>query len=466
MSRTGTKNRKAVSSSGEFSVLQETRIDPAHHPGGDDGNILEVSSPDAGCESALVAPGEPAVESLPPDLAGEQLRRQAEQLAEYLRARQRELDHRESQLNAQAAQLESDARTARIWLGEREAELQDREREQNALESLCRRRLERLAAAEAAMERRAAEGHSFEESKQAGNPIQEQEMRRALREISATWGEQSEELAAQSAGQANPSDSVSARESVKLCADYSARKQRIEERDAELKRKLGEVQEAERQTAAAQAEILRIRAQLLEEREAHREEMRSQRRRMDAERRRTMAELEKKREALERRAESAERCRTALEQLRAELQRLHRETLEIRLATEELWAQLSGTAPPAALTRSLGRIRAQLADRDRAADAELRERKKELESIRGQLAAQYEKLAERKGQFERWAAGREREAEQQAARLIARERILKDAESRFAERTRQGELERVEFEQEIRRLRLQLISREGSARVA
>jgi hypothetical protein len=466
MSRTGTKNRKAASPTGESSVLQETRIDPAHHHGGDDRSLQDISLPDAAASSALAAPGEPAVEALPPDQADEQLRRQAEQLAEYLRARQRELDHRESQLNAQAAQLESDARTARIWLGEREAELQDREREQNALESLWRRRLDRLAAAEAAMERRAAEDRSLEESKQAGNPGVEQEIKRGLREISETWQAQAEELAAQAVGRADPADALSARESVKLRADYSAREQRDERRGEELDRKLAELQEAERQAAAAQAEIRRIHAQLIEEREAHREEMRCQRRRMAAEQRRTMAELEKKRDSVERRAESAEQCRTALERLRAELQRLHRETLEIRLATEELWAQLSGAAPPAALTRSLGRIRAQLADRYRAADDELLERKKEQESIRGQLAEQYEKLAARKEQFERWAAVREQEAEQQAARLIAREQEVNDAESRLADRSRQWEIERGEYEREIRRLRLQLVPREGSSRVA
>ena len=145
---------------------------------------------------------------------------------------------------------------------------------------------------------------------------------------------------------------------------------------------------------------------------------------------------------------------------------MHRETLEIRLATEELWVQLSGSAPPAALTRSLGRIRTQLADQYRLANAELLEQKKELASIRDQLAGQYEKLIEQRRQFEHWAGGRQREAEQQAARLIAREQELEDTESRFAEQSQQWELERREYEQEIRRLQLQLMPREGSVKVA
>jgi septal ring factor EnvC (AmiA/AmiB activator) len=145
---------------------------------------------------------------------------------------------------------------------------------------------------------------------------------------------------------------------------------------------------------------------------------------------------------------------------------LHRETLEIRLATEELWAQLSGAAPPAALTRSLGRIRTQLADQYRLANAELLEQKKELAAIRDQLAAQYEKLVGQKQQFERWADGRREETEQQASRLIAREQELSDAAARFTEQSRRWEIERREYEQEIRSMRLKLMTCEGSSKVA
>ena len=78
-----------------------------------------------------------------------------------------------------------------------------------------------------------------------------------------------------------------------------------------------------------------------------------------------------------------------LEELRAELGRMHRETLEIRLATEELWVQVSGVAPPAVLTRSLGQIRARLADHYRLAGSELDEQKEELQTIRCELAEQH-----------------------------------------------------------------------------
>jgi hypothetical protein len=143
-----------------------------------------------------------------------------------------------------------------------------------------------------------------------------------------------------------------------------------------------------------------------------------------SEHRKTMAELDEKRQTLERRARRVDQCQAAFKKLRDEVERKHRETLEIRLCTEELWAQLSGVAPPAALTRSLGRIRAKLAEHYLQANSELGERKRELEAIHSQLAEEHKNLVEHKRRFEQWLAGRQEELDQQATRLIARERQL------------------------------------------
>jgi hypothetical protein len=62
------------------------------------------------------------------DAAGQQLRTQAAQLAEHLRAREKELDHREAALNARAAQMESEERAWRLRLSERMAELAQNEK--------------------------------------------------------------------------------------------------------------------------------------------------------------------------------------------------------------------------------------------------------------------------------------------------------------------------------------------------
>jgi chromosome segregation ATPase len=164
-------------------------------------------------------------------------------------------------------------------------------------------------------------------------------------------------------------------------------------------------------------------------REAFEREMAAARERMQAEHNQAMAEVEQNRQAVQRRAEYVERSQAGLKQLREDLGRMHRETLEVRLATEELWAQLAGAAPPAALTQSLGRLRSKLADQYQLAQSELTEERKELEAIRRQLAEQYDKLVEQKCQFEKWAAECRQECQQQAARLAERERLLLQRES-------------------------------------
>ena len=138
-----------------------------------------------------------------------------------------------------------------------------------------------------------------------------------------------------------------------------------------------------------------------------------------------------------------DRSRATLEQLRGELDRLHRETLEIRLATEELWVQLSGAAPPAALVQSLGRIRGKLAEHYRLANAELHAQKEELERTRGQLAEQHDKLAHERRRFEQWAATQQKETQQQASRLIARERQLDRRETELRTHSQQWQVERL-----------------------
>ena len=292
-----------------------SRIDPPHE-------VRLLANEPAVAQPPLV------VERPPDEPVGEQVRLQADQLAAHLRTRQKELDHREAEVNSRTARLESEERAARLWLEQREAELASQKAElaKRLAESLksrqeAEKRLARLAAAEAAQQRR-------------------------LQEASTSL----------------PSSGKTPTETCKPPVETS---------NPSLF--LGD------ETAAISE-------------------------RMVAEYRQAMADVEQKRQVVGRRADDVERSRAALKRLRAELGQIHRETLEIRLATEELWAQLSNAAPPDVLVKSLGRIRAKLADQYRQADAELAEERKELETIRQQLIDQYDKLVEQKRQFENWVA--------------------------------------------------------------
>ena len=376
MSNSRTKKHRGVAPPQSDAQAVETRIDVAHPPATEAEAIPiqpeenRVADGPASLGESKEPVGLPAPDS---EAAARQVRTQAAQLAEHLRARQKELDHRESELNARAAQLDRDARVARLWLSERMAEFEDK-------------------------------------SEPVGPDLSAQE------------------------------------ESLCHMAEALEARQR-------------QIDESENRLAAERGEVQRLHQQWNEDRKRLEEEAHSQRERLAAEQQRAQVELDEKRRAITHRNELVDQSQSALEQLRKELGRMHRETLEIRLATEELWVQLSGAAPPAALTRSLGRIRSKLADHYRLSNAELHQRAQDLEKLRNQLAAEYEKLLRQKRQFDQWTAGCREEVEQQAARLLVRGEELDRREADFREQSRTWQTERLEMQQEIRRLRAKATAR-------
>jgi hypothetical protein len=354
-----------MSSSGTESRLESTPVlpNPSEAAGG---TRIDGPHPAAGRESianpslletAAAEAAPVAVAVIDRSSVAEQTRVQAAQLAEHLRARQRELDHREARLNSWAAQLESEARSARLWVSERTEELK------------------------AAADRTEADATAVE-------------------------------------------------------PEYSA--------------------EAEERLARELAEVQMLREDLTAARRKMDENRRAEEERFEAHRRQALAEIDAGRQAIRRRGEHVDKSMEALEQLRAELGRVHRETLEIRLATEELWAQLSGAAPPPALVQSMGRIRGRLAEHYRLANTELQEQKQEIERLRLALGEQHEQLLRQKRDFDQWAVACRQEVEKQSTRLIARGQELDHRESEFDAKQREDQAERLALRQEIRRLRAEL----------
>ncbi len=370
---------------------QQSRIDPPHEPA----TPPAPTAAEPAGEPAAAAPADEVQAPSPAEAANERIQVHADQLAARLRGRQRELDHRESQINARLAALDRDMRAARLWLKEREAELAER------TEDLDHRQAD-LEKREAELQRRTRDP---DRNGRHGSP-------------------------------------------------------------SHLHARRKEMDRAERQVQQARAEAEGLREQLREAQRELSEEARQQRRRLVAEQRTALAEIEKQREAVRRRSEHVDQSRATLEQLRAELGRVHRETLEIRLATEELWVQLSGAAPPAALTKSLSGIRSKLADHYRFANAELRQQKQELEAIRRQLGEQCDQLAKQKEHFDRWAQQQRQDAEADASRLAAREAQLHQLEAELNDRARLWQAQRLDYEQQIRRLKAQASERlSGKARI-
>ncbi len=395
-------------------LLQDSRIDAAHSLNGPDSDLVPAAVSDSAIDSNIDAHIADSAEKVPvqaadefpkDDITSEQLQRQAEQLAHFLRDRQGELDHREAQLNAEIAQLETDLRRERLYFSEREAEQELRRQELDKREKEILERLERLAAADAVLKRK-------------------------------TGAEA--ELAARSAGH-----TLENAQPARQLSNLNDQRQR-------------HLEEAENRLAQAQAETQKFQEQLTAQRRELREEIHRERQRLIREQRQAQAELKKKQQVLERRAKQADQCRAGLLKLRAELQQMHRETLEIRLATEELWIKLSGAAPPDALTHPMGQIRTRLAEQNRLANDEIFKQKEEIESIRDQLVEQYRNLVEQKQQFERRMDAERGDSQQQATMLIAREQALLQQQMRFEEESQQWHVARMQYEQEIRLLRLEL----------
>ena len=450
-----------------------------------------VDAPHEVCKQATSP--EPAEEATPAEPAhsesvAEQLRVQAAQLASHLRSRQKELDHREAQINARVAQLERDARTARLWLKEREAELNRRDEELGTDQREAEQRLARLATADAARQQPEIETRAKELADRAAAQEEEQRNLQAAREQAEAAREQAEAALQHERQQLESRREASQQMIRQMLAQVERRRHAVEARAVESQKKAAKpgkellareeavrrtletlqargcrLDESEARLAEAHGEVQKLRQQLCDARRELQEEHRRQRQRWAVEQHRVTADLEKQRQAVQRRGDHVDQCRAALEELRGELGRMHRETLEIRLATEELWVQLSGAAPPAALTRSLGRIRTKLAEHYRTANAELHTKKDELESIRSQMAEQFEKLLRQKRDFEKWNSVRQDETQQQAARLVAREQQLDQKDAELADRLHGWQAERLDYQQEILRLRAQLSQREEVA---
>jgi DNA repair exonuclease SbcCD ATPase subunit len=143
---------------------------------------------------------------------------------------------------------------------------------------------------------------------------------------------------------------------------------------------------------------------------------------------------------------------TAIKQLQAEVTRTQRETLEMRLATEELWGQMSGSVPPATVTQSLARLRAKLAEHYRLQAADIAAQRKDLEDLAAKVTLQHQQVAAQKRELDVWTTHQQSEIESQAARLVAREEELDREQDRTRQQRTQWDSNRRKMEAEIRRL--------------
>ncbi|MBX3411404.1 MAG: hypothetical protein KF708_01710 [Pirellulales bacterium] len=425
------------------------------------------------------------------------LEQHARQLGEHLAERQRELDRRESQLNAAHAELDSHWRNSRLWFQERTQELAEKETELDE-------RATRLDARQTQLDERAQQLATSESAhtaacRRAGFDAQlrEQDLTRQMGELTAASDRLRQQEALLAEARANlehlrrDTEQSCLRERQQLDQQRAASLEQVrlalanlERRRAAIETEAARVEQWRREPSPQQLTMAKELAawenrleaqerrlvseeQLCErhltelqgarqaaegEREELQEQLKLERQRLVTEQRRAAKELEQQRRRFADEAAELDGRREALEQMRADLNQVHRESLEMRLATEELWAQLSGSVAPAMLNQSLARIRARLGDHHRLALSELGERRAELERLRTELTQLQEQLATRKLELQEWATARQAEFDRQTEQLAARQSTLAASEAEVLEASQQWERQRLAQQQEIRRL--------------
>jgi hypothetical protein len=369
-----------------------------------------------------------------------QFRLQAQQLAAYLEQRQRDLDRCQAELHARMAQQETTARNARLWFQERNNEFEERQSQLEAREEQVRSKLVELD------QRLEAEATSLAVStdlqQQHFDTLSTQQDEIVLRELELQRREAELE------------------ESV---LELKQREQHCQQYEHKLAQRQQAMEEAEAVLAREQVEFNDAR-QAAQQREAeHLMQVDHQQTKTIEQQRLAEVELEKQREALANRAKVLERRATALDQMRADLLRIQREALETRLATEELWSQMSGLVPPASITQSLARLRVQLAENFRLQATDIVKQKTEAEELAAKVAREHGRLASQKNQWQKWAASERQQIELHAARLVAREEELQREQSRYQQAQQQWQSDRQTLEREIRRLQSQVKRSENGA---
>jgi len=402
----------------------ETRIDPPHlvHTARDAdiapdpaGRLPAGSTATAAADVRLATPAGTAAQFV------QQVQTQAAQLAERLQLQQKELDQREAELNARLAAVENQVRSARLWAEQQHEALNDREAQVATQEQLVGQRLAELGIV--------VDDHS-------------------ITAVESALVERASELARREAQVAADHAALdqTRKQFEQQATQLDVRRRYLDKTESLLSNEQQSLGEVRRQCDADLAQLQQQRVHL-------RDQYATRQARMEAEYRRRYRDLEQRSTDLEKRE-------IALEKLRDALSESQREVLEIRLATEELCSELSVRTSPSVLERSITRIRARLADHYSLARTELEQRHEELEQIGRRVFEQHQKLQQQKEDLTLWVRRREGDLDQQAARIVARERELDRRKSRCEEQRLQWQEERVNYQREIRQLFAKLHPRE------
>ncbi|MDA7978111.1 MAG: hypothetical protein MPJ50_04995 [Pirellulales bacterium] len=165
---------------------------------------------------------------------------------------------------------------------------------------------------------------------------------------------------------------------------------------------------------------------------------------------------------LDQREQSVTEREREIRRLRDELFAAREETLEIRLATEELWRQLCDALPPDAVNRSVGRIRERLAEHYRLVREDLNDYRGQLETLRCDLDEKLEHWSRRKGELASWAQQRMLEVDNYHNAVSERAAAIDQRQSELTLLQTAWRQDRQELESRIQRLQKRLDQAAGA----
>lgn len=482
MNQLTTSTSAAASDAAHSTPPAMTRIDPPH--------VLGSST------QLEAAPHDDADDA---QLPSRNVQQQARQIMSHLREQKQQLDRREEEINRQLASYDQEQRKTRLWLNnqqeqiqERAAQLIEREEHFSAQLQLIRQAVESLdtlsvsRAADESVESNVDEAQRIEQF--VGRLLHEVEATRAARhDIAAHRQALVDARRRQEQGIVQEREaalSVVRAAHVRLEEHRLSLEKRAEEIDAQtrlimLRARLPTPQEIDRQHAldareqqlveraaqlegaeqtllAQQDEVARDRQAWVEERERLDAQLKIERHRLAQWQRDEREQWQERRELLERRSEALDLRQATLQREHEDVTQQHRETLELRLATEELWGQLSASFPAQVLSQTLTQTRQRVAQQFRLEATAIDSQRRQLEQLRQSLLEQNDKLQQQTQELREWVATRQAEVEQQASHLVQREQELDGEQQEYRRQQQRWHDERLHLQQDIRRLTKEL----------
>jgi hypothetical protein len=406
---------------------------------------------------------------------------QADQLAWYMSEQLLEIDRREKLLQRQLAQFENERRQFRLLAGQRELELAERESTAESERNELARRIEQVSATELAQQELQIsllrERHELREQQE--QVVADQA---AIRQALADEA-RSVHLQLDRDREAAARDIAEEREELQREQQLIDCRRRFQEehlqrtmRDFEQNQLAFRVEQQQARTRMVESESqLLLRRQqldrirrLLDEREQsvnrdqqwlkterrgleirlqqERDSLRTEKANWNATRTEQNAELQRQQEQLQLHAAALETRRQQLDVMAYQVEDAQRENLELRLAVEESYAQLTRTVGEEATREKVEKAQTLLAEHYRNSRDTFYIQRQELEQLQARMATERTDLLFERKTLAEWVASEEqrlaehdRELDQQRAALVEREAAWRQAADRWQQEKLQAE---------------------------